>query len=86
MGKAESILYTADIDISLQAQGLWGETPVTITFEDGWTHRDSVDVEEKMKRQFVWGVEHGRSARTIRLQASSDYCLADVRRMYEEGA
>ena len=79
MGYAENILCTADIDIGLQPHGPRDESPVPITYEDGWTHRDSVDVEEKMS-QFVSGVEHGRPANTMRLQASSDYCLADVRR------
>jgi hypothetical protein len=33
-----------------------------------------------MRSQFVSGVEHGRPANTMRLHASSGYCLADVRR------
>ena len=79
MGHAENILWTTDIDIRLQPHGPWGESPVPSIFEDGWTHRDSVDVEEKMRKQFVSGVEHGGPANTMRLQATSDYCLADVR-------
>ena len=68
-----------DIDIRLQPHDPCGESSIPITFQDGWTHRDSVDVEEKMRSQFVSGVEHGRPANTKRLQASTGY-LADVRR------
>jgi len=67
---AENILCTADIDISLQPHGPWDESPVPITFEDGWTNRDSADVKEKIRSQFVAGVEHDRPANTKILQAS----------------
>jgi hypothetical protein len=70
MVHAENILCTADINISLQPHGPWYESPVPITFEDGWTKRDSVDVEEKIRSQLVSGVEHDGPANTKGLQAS----------------
>ena len=86
MGRGENILFTAYIDIILQSNGSWGKSPVPNTFEDGWTRRASIDVRENMRNQFVSGVEHGRPAYTIhfnnttRMQGSSGYCLAGVRR------
>lgn len=67
---ADNILCTADIDITLQPHSPWDESPVPITFEGGWTNKDGVDVEEKIRSQFVSGVEHDRPANTKRLQAS----------------